>query len=376
VNERGDRLPEDQLVMQISRGLTGTRGADGTLEVTQRPQELFISNPSGTSDTILIAYAIRPVPDSPAGSYRGVLRFTVESLDTGAVATQTLNVQATIQTTLALQWEGAATSDLRFGEVPGESSSTQELVLGIVNNTALPTHVLQELVEPLSNGRGDRLPVEALTYAVVSDVGGGSWQPVADHLETVVTDDRGTLRALHLSYAVSVDAAQFAGEYRGSLRLRLTVPGGPPADEILVPVELSVREVFTMSVTPVDGGPSTLHFESLPSGNEAVERRLRVEIRTNMGRPYQVLAGLDHPLVLPTGETLPPESLVWSIPQPERGTVLLAPNAPVAVGYEPLYQSDERGAPENFLLVYHLTVPADAREGLYAGQLRFTITLF
>ncbi|MBI4342881.1 MAG: hypothetical protein HY599_05905 [Candidatus Omnitrophica bacterium] len=387
VNERGDRLPEEALLMQLSQGLSGVRGSGGIVAVTERPQELFVSNAEGSSDTVRLAYSIRPPGPTPAsagagdvpalaGTYRGVLRFTAESLDTGTIATETLNVQATIRAAVSLRLERLESAQLSFGTIkPGEPSPNRELTFRLANNTASPTHVLQVLGEPLANSRGDRLPADAVTSAVLSPAGGGSWQPVSEHPDAIVTDDRGELRDLHLAYAAAIPAAQPAGLYRGTLRLQL-MSGGVLADEALVPVELTVDEVFTMAVVPVDGGGSALHFDRSLAGRETVERRMRVEVRTNMGRPYQVLAGLDHPLVLETGDMLPVESLVWSVPPTERGTVLLAPERPVAVGYAPLYQSDAQGSPEAFILTYRLTVPADARDGLYSGQLRFTITLF
>ena len=102
---------------------------------------------------------------------------------------------------------------------------------------------------------------------------------------------------------------------------------------------------------------------------------MRIEIRTNIRRPYRVLAGLDHPLVLPSGEMLPRESLVWSIPQTAHGTSLIRSDESVAVGYAPVYQSDAKGSPDAFVLTYRLSIPKDARDGLYSSQLRFTMTL-
>jgi hypothetical protein len=377
INERGDRLPEGKLVMQISRGVTGTRGHEGIVAVTQPPQEIFVSNPSGTSDTLLVAYSIPPVPDLSAGSYRGLLRFTVESLDTGAMVTQTVTVHAVVVTVFRLERRGTGAHRVELGEIdPGERSSIQELVFDIVNNTAAPTQVVQELGDPLSDGRGDTLPKDALAYTIVSNQGSGPWRSVAVSPEVALTDERGELQDFRIAYAVTIPSDQPAGAYQGSLRLRLVNLGTSAADELWVPLEVTVREVFTMSVQPIDGGGETLHFNPPLVGDGAVERSLVVEIRTNMGRPYQVLAGLDHPLVLGTGEVLPSGALVWSLPKTEHGAALIEPNTPVAIGYEPLYQSDAKGSPDSFILTYRLTVPPDARSGLYSGQLRFTITMF
>ena len=376
VNERGDRLPEGRLMMQLARGVTGTRATDGIVAVTQSPQELFVSGASGTSEVLLVAYSLSAAGDLPAGSYRGVLRFTVEALDTGAIVTETITVRAAVSTVFGLERADVTPDRIQLGEVePGARSSVEALPLRIINNTASPTQVTQELVQPLTNGRGDTLAMDALAATVTSSQGIESWRPVVVSPEVVLTDERGELREVRLAYAATIPADQPAGTYQGALRIRLSNLSTSAADERLLPVEVVVSELFTMAVKSMEDASGRLHF-SPPSADAPVERTMVVDIRTNMRRPYQVLAGLDHALVLETGETLPPEAFVWSIPKTERGTSLVASNSPVTVGYEPVYQSDANGSPDSFVLACRLTIPPDARDGLYSGQLQFTITTF
>ena len=377
VNERGERLPEGKLVMQISRGLTGTRGAEGILPVSETSQELFVSDAAGSSDALLVAYAIQPSPDVQAGTYRGVLRFTTESLDTGAINTQTVNVQVVIPPGLGLEPDSPDSLRIELHDTePGARSQIQEVGFRIRNNTGGSTQVTHELVEPLATTAGEALPPEALTFAVRTAQEGESWRTASVHPDVVLSDERGELRDIWLTYAVEIPVDQPAGRYRGVIRVGLTSLGTSATHELLVPVELVVSEVFTMSVKPVDSSEGRLHFGPPSAGGEPDEQRIVVEIRTNLGRPYQVLAGLDHPLVLETGETLPADSLVWSIPQAEHGTALIAARTPVNVGYEPVYRSDASGSSDSFVVNYRLTAPADAKSGMYSGKLHFTITVF
>jgi len=376
INERGARLPEGILVMQISRGMTGTPSSGGIVPVTSQPQELFVSNPSGQSDTLLLVYSLQQSAAAlPSGTYRGVLRFSVESADTGAIATERVNVRVVVPSILALERLGISPGRLSFGSLdPGSRSQPVQLALGIRNNTNVPTEVTQEVLEPLSNGQGDTLPLEAIEYTIVSDQGSLPARPIAGTSERLLVDDRGHLRQFHLSYAAAIPASQRAGDYRGTLRLRVTSPGVTAAD-VQLPMELKVNEVFAVSVKPADGH-SSLNFGRTSLTGEPVERTMVVEIRTNLGRPYKVLAGLDHPLVLPTGETLPERALVWSVSSVEPGAARIGPGGPVPVGYEPLYESDAKGSPATFMLHYRLTVPLDAPPGLYSGQIRFSATFF
>lgn len=376
-NERGERLPEGKLVMQISRGLTGTRGAEGILPVSEASQELFVSDAAGASDTLLVAYAVQPSPDVQAGTYRGVLRFTTESLDTGAISTQTVNVQAVIPPALGLEPDSPDSLRIELRETePGTRSQVQEAGFRIRNNTGGSTQVTHELVEPLATTTAEALPPEALAFAVRTGQGDESWRTASVHPDVVLSDERGELQEIRFTYAVEIPADQPAGRYRGAIRVGLMSLGTSATQELLVPVELVVSEVFTMSVKPVESAEGRLHFGPPSAGGESGEQRIVVEIRTNLSRPYQVLAGLDHPLVLETGEVLPADSLVWSIPQAEHGTALIAAHTPVHVGYEPVYRSDASGSSDSFVVSYRLTVPADAKSGRYASTLRFTITLF
>ncbi len=373
VNERGERMPDGALVMQMTRGTTGRRGIDGTVAVSDRLQELFISDAVGTSDTVRVVYTILPVPGLAAGAYQGLLRFTVESLDTRAIVTQTVRLRATVGAVFQLERRGGS-ERIDFGEVtPGERSAEQGVDLAVVANTQAPIQLLQELAQPLASPQGATIPAEALLTAVATRQGQGAWRPVRMSPEALLTDDRGTLRELRLLYATEIPAAQTAGHYRGTLRLQLMQPGTAAMEQLLLPVEAVVRDVFLLSVRPEDGSDS-LQFTR--GGLEPVERRMVVEIRTNLARPYEVSAGLDHALVLKSGETLPPEALVWSATAPQRGQVLIGPGSPVSVGYRPLYHSDAAGSPDTFVLSWRLQIPPEAKSGLYSGQLRFTITMF
>lgn len=376
INERGDRLPPGRLVMRTSQGMTGTPNTGGIVTVAESTQELFISNAQGSSDTLLVAYAITAGSALPAGSYRGVMRYTVESLDTRAITTYTLNLRATISTAVSLDRDSSSPSRVIFEAAdPGERvTSQQPLRVAITNNAASQMEITQELVKPLTNEKGDRFAADALTYDLSAAQGSQTARPVVEHAEVMLSDARGEARALQLSYAAAIPQDQPAGTYQGMLRLRLTSLGSAAPAELLVPIELTVNEIFTMSILPAEGA-SGLQFGTADPTQGPLERTMRIEIRTNIRRPYQVLAGLDHPLVLPSGEMLPRESLVWSIPHTVQGTSLIRSDESVAVGYAPVYQSDAKGSPDAFVLTYRLSIPKDARDGLYSSQLRFTMTL-
>ncbi|MBI2104261.1 MAG: hypothetical protein HYT90_01595 [Candidatus Omnitrophica bacterium] len=374
-NERGGRLPDDAVVMQLSQGFTGTRSAGGVLPVAPHSQELFVSDPNGTSDTVVVAYAIPAHRALPAGSYRGVVRFSVEAAG-GAVDTQTLTVRAEVAAAVRLEWSGAGPRRLELGEVePGQRSAEAELLVTVVNNTASPTQLTQELAEPLTNERGDTFSPDAIASSVSSPQGSSPWQPLGTTPQLLVTDERGG-GLVRAAYAAAIPPEQPAGRYRGTLRVRLMQLGVPSSDELLLPVELLVREVFTMTVTSPDGAGEALRFRTESGAGRPEAQRLIVEIRTNLGQPYQVLVGLDHSLVLDTGEQLPADALVCTLHDPQRGTIMAAPDTPLAIGYTPLYASDSRGSPDRFTLSCGLRVPPDAKAGSYGGRLRFTITMF
>lgn len=374
-NERGERFPAEGLRMQLSQGLTGTRGTSGIAPVTSHLEEIFISDAQGRSDTLLVAYIVSSVAGVPAGAYRGVLRFSVESAD--ATAVETIPVRLDVDTILSLQQWGSSRSVLSLGAIePGARSSVEELLLQVSNNTSGSTQLIQEVVGPLVNERGDTLPEGALEMRVSSRQGDAPWRPLGIGPEVVLIDDRGSLEEIRLGYVVTTEPDQAAGIYRGTLRFRMDSLVSSASDELVMPIELQVKEIFTMSVTSISGDGTELWFVSRPGIATPEELNLRVEIQTNMGRPYQVLAGLDHPIVLSTGDELPADALVCSATDTQFGRIVAVPETPVAVGYEPLYESNPRGASDQFVLSCRLTIPPDAREGRYVGRLRFSITVF
>ena len=376
VNERGDRLADGALVMQLSEGFHGTRGVDGIVPVSEQAQELYVSDAAGTSDTARVAYSLMPATPLAAGSYHGVLRLTVESSDTGAVTTKNLTMSVTVSSVCRLERQSGAPSQLQFGETkPGEQSKAQELAFQLANNASAMVRVVQELAEPLVNQQGVTFPQDALLYSVVSAQGSAPPRPTASSQDTILTDDQGALREFRLIYAIAVPPTQIAGTYRGTLRLRLICSGTGGTDVVTVPIEVTVAELFTVSVLSADGGGSDLRFNHPSAVEETIERTLTIEIHTNVGKPYQLLGGLNHALVLPSGDTLPTTALVWTVSNAGKGTSVLAPNSPVPLAYQPVYQSDATGSPDTFLLTCRLTIPRDAKEGTYFGQLRFSITM-
>lgn len=377
VNERGDRLPEGRLTMQISRGLTGTPATGGIVAVTEATQELFVSRADGASDTLLLAYAIVPDPGCAAGLYQGLLRYAVESLEDRTIGTQTLRVRAAVKATLSIERPPGSPSRLSFGDVqPGEQTSPKELLLDIANNTAAPAELIQEMSRPLSSSKGDQLAARALVYLVSLGSGDQAWRSVTETPDVVFTGEDGHMGTLRIAYQVAVPNDQPAGEYQGALGLRLAGLVQPAVGPLRIPVELTVKEVFTISVEPVDQAAAALHFGRTQPSEETVERSMRVAVQTNLGRAYQVLAGLDHPLVLDTGDMLPSDALMLAAFKAGHGEVVHPANSPIGVGYQPLYRSDAKGSADSFILTYRLGIPRDAKEGTYSSHLRFTVTIF
>jgi hypothetical protein len=143
-----------------------------------------------------------------------------------------------------------------------------------------------------------------------------------------------------------------------------------------VPVEVDVKEEFTLSVRSLDDAGQSLRFSRTGTGRQQEAQHMLVDIRTNMGRPYQVHFGLDHPLVLDSGEQLPPDSLAVTVEHQGPGRVLHASSTPVGAGYQPLYESDSGGSPGSLTVHCRLSIPPDAAAGEYRARLRFSITMF
>lgn len=373
VNERGSRLPDDALIMQLSRGTTGSLATGAIVPVTTQAQELFVSNRSGSSDTLLLAYSIRSDNALPSGSYRGILRFRVELLDTGAITTQTLTVRLVVSGESSLERSAASPSRLDFGSVsPGSRSSELIQELTLRNNTATAVQFLQDVPEVLVNGEGERLPLTGIVYALTATEGVKGWQALSESTQPLLMENDVFARPVRLAYAVEVPLNQRAGLYRGMIRLRLAAAGTGFSPELRLPVSVEVPEVFTVSVKPADGA-SRLDFGRTPASDGPVERSMTIQINSNLGRSYQVLAGLNHALVLPTGETLPPKALVWSVRQAQQGRAVVASDSSVPVGSTPIYQSDASGSPETLTLLYRLSIPEDAKDGVYSGQVDVSV---
>lgn len=373
-NERGVRLPDGAVIFQISGGSSGTSSTGAITPLIETPQELYISNPEGASDSVILAYTVSTNSAAwMAGTYRGNLRFTVDDRGSGARATAIVQVRLTVVSVARLEPSTEAPMEIRFGEVePAKQSTVIELPFNIVNNSAASLALMQEVVDPLVGDQGQFFPPEALKFMLSSEQAAVSWQAVSERPERILSDDQGSFSGGRLSYAVTVPQDQRAGTYRGKLRIRLLSAQGVSAGDWLIPVELIVREVFTVSVEIINGS-DTMHFHK-DNGGDA-EHVMRVTVNTNTGKPYQVLGGLDHPLVLPSGDALPADSLKWLIQEHQQGKPLVVDDSPVGIGLEPVFQSDSKGSSDSFLLRYRMEIPEDARDGVYSGRMHFSVTV-
>ncbi len=385
-NETGQTIPQGDFVMFSPSSPLGTLRTQLETPVTMGQMPVYTSPSSGDSDTFVLVYNVRVPEDQPGGVYRTQIQFTAEPVTPAAGATQrvvNMEVRVEIRPTfrVTLRSPGGQSIDLgRVNEENPVAAKTIELVVD--SNIGVPYRILHRLAEAPLSGEGAVLDEEVLT---VTAAGGtrrgaltspGTAVPVPSAPTLVyASDDLGSGETLTLRYAVSGgDRGLPAGSYRGTLSLEVRSSSAVVSPEALnLPLSFEVEPIFFLDVNPAQSGTG-FHFGTFQTGEERQVQQVRIQVRSNLGKPYQISQIVSRPLTNSAGDTIPYGHFIYSAAEPRTGAARATAEIPVPEGESVVFTSDRDGAPEEVILSYVLTVPAEARSGSYGTDLRYSIT--
>ncbi|MDP3722310.1 MAG: hypothetical protein Q8R91_02285 [Candidatus Omnitrophota bacterium] len=380
-NEAGTVLEPSRVMLELAGGDSGTVRFRAPAPLSEGTTELFTSSSTGQSERLTAIYSVS-VDDLPeGGAYAGTLTYTMQEVEGSSVETVTVPIRLLVQPVVSLAVSEGSPARVAFGSLdPGSAATARALSLTLVNNTAAPMQLTQDVEASVVNEQGEPLPLAAVRMRLASATTATEEQALEPRMRLLASErPRGPSERVELSYHVTVPDDQPAGQYRGILRFTLVAPGGVMGGEpvsLQVPMELEIRERLSLSVQAAEGGPPELVFTRLTPGTTSSPKTLLVTVQTNTGRAYELAQVLSHRLVNDEGRQLPEDALSWTAHPVERGRVVVGQRAPVPVGRGLIYQSDEHGASVEFPISYQVDIPEDASAGVYHSSLVYTVTSF
>lgn len=381
VNERGQTLPPSAVHLQITGNTTGRVRFSSHAPLSNGSMELFVSDASGTAETLTVIYGVIVEQLPPAGTYTGAITYTAQAIDGSGIATETIPVRLMVNPVVGFDIAPDSWDRVELGSLePGQASEAKRLSIVIDTNLVGAYQLVQSVEAPLVNERGESLELSTVRVSVVS--GGsirteGALEPRMVLLQTDRNADTHT--RIELWYSVTVPESQLAGWYRGTLQLMLhgaAGAAGANARSLRCPIELEVLPVMVFSMESVDGGPLELAFSHLTPGMTSDPKTLNLEVRSNIGKAYGLIQEFPSLLISDAGYQFPEEAFVFRAEGASHGQLRPSDWTPVSVGKTHLYRSDQRGSPDEFLVSYQVRVPSDIASGLYRSRLLFTLTEF
>lgn len=143
-----------------------------------------------------------------------------------------------------------------------------------------------------------------------------------------------------------------------------------------------VRAEVALQVTPLQGGASLeVDFGTVrslgPEGEEESDtavRQVRLNVRSDSGRPYQVFQRANGPWIGPDGREIPMSAVEFFLSEtPSGGSNRFPSSTRLAVGEQEIFLSDSAGTAEELLITYTVKLPVGQQAGSYRATVSYRV---
>lgn len=228
-SSEGNELNWNAVTMMGNGARAGMVVAD-TKPLTQQPQMIYVSSPSGEGDSFVIEYALADVDGEQVGRYQSKVQYFLETLN-GAKVEQIDSLSLVIEYPrvfdLSITPEDP-TGKLEFRNLKaGQAPRRSEVSFVINSNIGRPYQVLQNVYSELVNANGNQIPGDHFTvYGEGNDSKGllkvgGKIQVKKGDTTLFVSDSRGSSDSFKLIYELDIPKDVLAGDYASRMTYSL-----------------------------------------------------------------------------------------------------------------------------------------------------------
>lgn len=365
--------------------LYGIRGTNlyGTLRVEEIPVSLgesiiYTSNQQGTPDSFTLVYSLKGPFNVPQGSYRGRISFTLRPIDaTQQPVTVILNIFAEIEVVSSIEIKTVTGTKIISLDSSREETKTFDVFVDIKGGVGSQFVILQSLLEPLKTTEAEELPYETVNF-MIRDVkkGNGPMQPTPLSLRPDVvytSSPTGEPDSFIITYSLTDDIEKLkAGRYKS--KIRYTFKG--LLEEKLIDIfdlEVEIAKVFDITVKLQEG--TKIEFADLKPSGPAKTYEVLIEVKTNVGKQYQVTQRMPTELVSKEGYVIMPESFTLRTEgEAVKGILKFLEKTPVKKGDTVLFVSDKEGSLDTFKVIYELKPSSDTKLGDYSTTVSYSLS--
>jgi len=380
-NSQGDKFPQNSFLVYAVPGTNkyGTLSVEMEIPVYMGRKVIYTSNQQGLSDSFALVYSLLVPVDQQPGSYRGRLLFTLEPIGaTESPATVILGILAEVEVESRVRI--TTVSGGRIAQLKPFPPEKRQFDVGVdvLGGMGRQFEITQFLSAPLISPEGNTLDLDSVSVVVRDGHKGRALTepvPLSLHHQTLYTSGpRGEADSFVVTYGLGDLSGQKAGKYRGKIKyllegIQITNPLIDTLD-----LEIDNPEVLELAVTP-EIGKGFLRFDNLKPQEPPRISEVNIEIRSNIGKPYQVSQNITSLFTSKEGKTIPKEYFILKTEAAQiKGKLNYADKTDVRLGEMTLFVSDDRGSSDKFKVIYELSIPPDLKAGDYSTRITYSIT--
>lgn len=368
-------------------GLRGTN-QNGTLSVEhEEPVSfgrtiIYTSNHEGNSDSFTLVYALKGPFDVPAGVYRGRIGFTLEAIDaTQGPVTVFLNIFAEIEVESSIEIKTPTGSKLINLSSKSNETKTADVIFNMQGVLGSQFRILQSVAGPLRSADGEELPYEAVNFSLKDAKKGlGPAQPIPllpSEQILYTSGGRGEGENFIVNYTLGNLDKLKAGRYKTNLRYSLQ--GGTAGSQIQnldsFILEVEIEKLFDIFLS-TESGEAAISFRDVKPNNLPRTFGLDVEVKSNLGKQYQVTQKVLSDLTNKEGKAIPSKNFTVRTEKinATKGILKLPEKTEVKKGDTTLFISDADGSSDSFKLVYELVATSDIIAGDYSASVVYSLS--
>ena len=353
--------------------------------VVRNNELIYVSDPAGDADSFTLVYAITNSQELTPGYYTGRISLVLNPISSSAMpVTRVIEVYVNIPndggslSVTVAPAEGASSIILN----PLESNDLRGAANAVVTiNSSFngPFRIMQMLPVPIQAQDGKFLDNSSLLFSIPDAQKGVAINqptPVSKNIQTIYSSrpDGSADKAFIIVYSLADPLGLVAGNYRSRIQYLLE-SSGKQVNLGALDLEIRQERIFEISISPQDQRYN-INFANLNPSDGPRLNEVLVEVKSNLGRPYQVTQNVFSELVSGQGEKIPSKyfSLQTLSANNTRGNLKIANKIPVGTGNVLLFVSNTNGSADQFKVIYELICPPDLRAGSYSSRITYTLT--
>ena len=355
-------------------------------DIVVRNNELvYVSDTAGDSDSFTLVYSIKDASTLTPGYYTGRVILVLNPVSSAASpVTRVVEVYVNIpndggnlSVTVAPE-EGFSALVLKPSGNAGAGGISARAVVTINGFFNGPFKIMQMLPAPIQSQDGRMLDNSSIVFNIPDASKGVAVSgpvPLSSGMQTVYSSrpDGGADKGFVIVYSLADSLSLPAGNYRSRIQYLLE-SSGQKVNLGALDIEIRQDRIFEISVTPQEQ-KYNIEFTNLKPGEGPRTSEVVIGVKSNLGRPYQVVQNVLSEMVNSKGEKIPEEDFTLRTVSVDntKGVLKAADKIPVGKGGQLLFVSDEDGSSDRFKVVYELVCPDNLAAGSYSSRITYTL---